>query len=256
MENKKLVDLLVISSYFVKLVLNWPYFAMYFKLPDYNQKKLIYLHTVVVQLPNRVWLFATPWTAAHQASLSLTRICPSLCHLNRWCHPVISSSVTHFFYLQSFPASRSFPISRLFASGGQSIVYLHICPSNHGLPGGAVVKNLPVIQETQVQSLGQEELLQKEMATHSSILAQEIPWMEGRTEGWTEGWTDTPSGCKESDMTEWLTHTHAHAYICLWIQSEIHFEYWLMITKFLCPGNFIMKSKENIYLKSSILVSF
>ena len=103
----------------------------------------MYLHIVVVQLPNRVWLFATPWTAAHQASLSLTRICPRSCQLNWWCHPVISSSVTLFFYLQSFPASRSFPISRLFTSGGQSIVYLHIRPSNHGLPGGAVVKNLP-----------------------------------------------------------------------------------------------------------------
>ena len=50
------------------------------------------------------------------------RICPSLFPLNRWCHPTISSSVTlFFFYLQSFPASGSFPMSQLFASGGQSI---------------------------------------------------------------------------------------------------------------------------------------
>ena len=40
------------------------------------------------------------------------------------------------------------------------------------------VKNLPAIQETWVQSLGQEDPLEKEMATHSSILAQEIPWTE------------------------------------------------------------------------------
>ena len=40
------------------------------------------------------------------------------------------------------------------------------------------VKNLPAMQETQVQSLGQEDLLEKEMATHSSILAWKIPWME------------------------------------------------------------------------------
>ena len=39
-----------------------------------------------------------------------------------------------------------------------------------------MVKNLPVMQETQVQSLGQEDPLEKEMATHSSILAWEIPW--------------------------------------------------------------------------------
>ena len=41
-----------------------------------------------------------------------------------------------------------------------------------------MVKNLPAMQETQVLSLGQEVLLEKEMATHSSILAWKIPWME------------------------------------------------------------------------------
>ena len=41
-----------------------------------------------------------------------------------------------------------------------------------------MVKNLPAVQEIQVQSLGQEDLLEKEMATHSSILAWKIPWME------------------------------------------------------------------------------
>ena len=39
-------------------------------------------------------------------------------------------------------------------------------------------KNLPAMQETQVQSLGQEGPLKKEMATHSSILAWRIPWTE------------------------------------------------------------------------------
>ena len=41
-----------------------------------------------------------------------------------------------------------------------------------------MVKNLPAMQETQVRSLDQEDLLEKEMATHSSILAWEIPWTE------------------------------------------------------------------------------
>ena len=41
-----------------------------------------------------------------------------------------------------------------------------------------VVKNLPAIQETRVQSLGWEDPLEKEIATHSSILAQRIPWTE------------------------------------------------------------------------------
>ena len=44
------------------------------------------------------------------------------CLLSRWCHPTISSSVVPFSScFQSFPASRSFPISQLFTSGGQSI---------------------------------------------------------------------------------------------------------------------------------------
>ena len=48
-------------------------------------------------------------------------VCPSSCPLNQWCHPTISSSVTLFsFCPQSFLASRSFPVSQLFASGGQS----------------------------------------------------------------------------------------------------------------------------------------
>ena len=48
-------------------------------------------------------------------------------------------------------------------------------------PGGAVVKNMPAVQETQemrVRSLGQEDPLQEAMATHSSILAWELPWAE------------------------------------------------------------------------------
>ena len=40
------------------------------------------------------------------------------------------------------------------------------------------VKNLPAMQETQVQSLGQKDPPEKEMATHASILAWEIPWIE------------------------------------------------------------------------------
>ena len=41
-----------------------------------------------------------------------------------------------------------------------------------------LVKNLPAVQETQVQSLGWEDPLEKEMATHSSILAWKISWTE------------------------------------------------------------------------------
>ena len=41
-----------------------------------------------------------------------------------------------------------------------------------------MLKNLPAMQETQVQSLGQEDPLEKGLATHSSIFAWEIPWKE------------------------------------------------------------------------------
>ena len=78
----------------------------------------------LVQLLSCVWLFATPWTAARQASLSIT---------NSWSLPKLMSieSVMPSNHLilcrlpfsscpQSFPASGSFPMSQLFASGGQS----------------------------------------------------------------------------------------------------------------------------------------
>ena len=54
---------------------------------------------------------------------SLTpRVHPNLCPLSWWCHPTISSSVVPFSSCpQSFPASGSFPMNQLFASGGQSI---------------------------------------------------------------------------------------------------------------------------------------
>ena len=67
---------------------------------------------VVVQSPSHVWLFATPWTAAFQASLHSPSpgVCPSSCSLHQWCHPAISSSDALFsFCPQSFPASGAFP---------------------------------------------------------------------------------------------------------------------------------------------------
>ena len=63
-----------------------------------------------------------------------------------------------------------------------------------------MVKNLPVMQETQVQSLGQKDPLEKEMATHSSLLAWEILWTEktGRLKS---------MGSQKSDTTERLHFT-------------------------------------------------
>jgi len=76
-----------------------------------------------VQSLSRVWLFTTPWTAAHQASCPSPTpgVHPNSCPVNRWCYPTISSSVIPFCSCpQSFPASGSFQMSQLFTSGGQS----------------------------------------------------------------------------------------------------------------------------------------
>ena len=75
-----------------------------------------------VQLLSSVQIFATPctpWTA--RLPNPSPGACSNSCPLNRWCRPTISSSVVPFSCLQSFPASESFPISWLLASGGQSI---------------------------------------------------------------------------------------------------------------------------------------
>ena len=63
-----------------------------------------------------------------------------------------------------------------------------------GSPGGTDVKNLPAMRETQVQSLDQEDPLEKRMATPSSLLASRIPGTEEAEERESMG--------SQSDMTE------------------------------------------------------
>ena len=65
------------------------------------------------------------------------------------------------------------------------------------------LKHLPAMWETWVRSLGREDPLEKEMATHSSILAWRIPWME-------ELGGPQSTGCKESDTTERLHFHDSH----------------------------------------------
>ena len=77
-----------------------------------------------VQLLRCVRLFATPWTTTLQVSCPSPTpgACSNYCPSSLSCHPTISSSVVPFSScLQSFPASGSFQMSQLFASGGQSI---------------------------------------------------------------------------------------------------------------------------------------
>ena len=88
---------------------------------------------------------------------------------------------------------------------------------------GSVLRNLPAnagdAQEMQLCSLGREDPLEEEMATHSSILAWEIPWTEepGRLQ---------PMWLKESDMTE---HTHIP---CLYVIVKTV----LLKIRFWCKG--------------------
>ena len=101
----------------------------------------------------------TSWTAAHQASLSFTisQSCSVSCPCSQWCYPTISSYVVPFsFCLQSFPASKSFPMS-------------HLC-------------------------------MEKEMATHSSIL-------DGEFHGQSSLAGYSPWGWKELDR-DWATNMY------------------------------------------------
>ena len=77
------------------------------------------------------------------------------------------------------------------------------------------VKHLPTMRETRVQSLGWEDLLEKEMAPHSSILAWKIPWMEepGRLQS---------MGLKESDTTEQLHLLFTTEQMCAHLPNPYH----------------------------------
>ena len=81
--------------------------------------------------------------------------------------PSVSAVIQHWKLLNSL----FLPHFALFPWFTQSCQY-------GGFSGGSLVTNLPIKQETYVQSQGQEGPLEKEMATHSSILAWEIPWTD------------------------------------------------------------------------------
>ena len=86
-----------------------------------------------------------------------------------------------------------------------------------------MVKNPPAMQETRVVSLGWKDPLEKEMATHSSLLAWKIPWTEepGRLQA-------IGSQRTGHDLAHTHTHTHTcvytciHVYACVCIHVYIH----------------------------------
>ena len=133
--------------------------------------------------------------------------CPSLspgvglnsCPWSQRCSLTISSSAALFCCLQSFPAS------------GKDIyiyIYIYIFGFSLYIAKGIFtfrVKHLPAMPETQVQSLGQEDPLDKGMATCSSVIAWRISMDRG-------AWWATVHGIAESDMTKRArAHTHTHS---------------------------------------------
>ena len=195
-------------------------------------------------------------------SLSL-RVCSKSCPLGGWCPPTISSSVTPFSSCpQSFPASESFPVGQLFASGGQifgtsasawsfqlifRVDFLYdwliwsCCPRDSQESSSApqfesinsmvlslfygpiltslaslvaqMVKNLPVMRDTKVLSLGLEDSLAKQMATHSSILAWRVPWTEESGKLQSIG--------SQRIGHDWVTNTHTiHTHIHTWLLEK------------------------------------
>ena len=94
------------------------------------------------------------------------------------------------------------------------------------------LKRLPALQVTWVQSLGREDTLEKEMATHSSILAWRIPWAE------EPGGLYSPWGRKESDMTEWLSTIWGHYSIFLELCAAqvgyINYEFHIVKCETIC----------------------
>ena len=114
--------------------------------------------------------------------------------------PLSTASYLSFYRYKENAGSCSECISVLWKQN-QSISDNYILKNYASLVAQSI-KNLPAGQETRVRSLGQEDPLEKEMATYSSILAWKIPWTE-------EPGRHSPWGCKESETTEQL-HFHFH----------------------------------------------
>ena len=122
-------------------------------------------------------LCVCPWC------VSVHGVCLSMVYFRSWCVSVhgVCPSMVHF-------------RSRCMSTHGACVSLMTSLVAQ-------MIKCLPTVWETQVQSLGWEDFLEKEMATHSSILAWKIPWTE------EPGRRHSPWGRKKSDMTERL-HFH------------------------------------------------
>ena len=160
----------VLYKYYIKyrswMPQPWPFILASF--PKYN---------VVVHLLSHVQL---QHDRLPYPSLS-PRVCSDSCPLSQWCHPTISSFVIPFYFCpQSFPASGSFPMSWLFASGSQSIwVSASVLPGNFqdwfplGWTGWI-----------SLQSKGLSSLLQTTVRNHQFFSTQPSLWSNSRICTW------------------------------------------------------------------------
>ena len=142
-------------------------------------------HCVCVCVCVCVWHHVTSWTAAHEASLSfiICQSCSNSCPRSQWCYlPSHPSSAVLFFCLHSFLASRSFPVSQVFASDSQSI----------GASSSASV--LPVdIQGWFPWGLtGLISLLPKELSrVFSSTIIWKHPFLDAQLSLWSSSYKST-----------------------------------------------------------------
>ena len=143
-------------------------------------------------------------------SLSLG-VCSNSCPLSQWCHPTISSSVTHFSSCpQSFPASGSFPINWFFASSGQSFgdsALAPILPMNIqgwfplGLTGWISLqsKGLKSLLQHQFESINSSVLSLLYGPTLTQDMAEEAATSRGRN--W-EGFCSQPRNLGDPQLGE------------------------------------------------------
>ena len=122
-DNKYNIKFNILNIFMCTLVLGSLSLSLLLSL-SCNQSHLLYFICCCVQLPSCVQIFATPWTAAGQAPLSSTSS-QSLFRFRSLESVTLSKYLIlcqpFSFCLQSFPASGSFPMSWLFASGSQKL---------------------------------------------------------------------------------------------------------------------------------------
>ena len=153
-------------------------------------------------LPNRTMLWATFVASNHLKNRNKINFCNILC-LNQYIHNVTFEHIINIKIIKGV-----FYIHYICIKSSKSSVYFTSTTHCNDISSGSGVKKPPAvqeIQETQVQSLGQEDPLEKEMATQSSILAAKIPWTEEPGEPQSIG--------LQRVGHNWSTEHHAHTLI-------------------------------------------